>query len=348
MDHFEAFALIQICFYCKNKLCKNRQKDASTQYMPKNILQLVWGYLHKLCERIVIFGGCRGLYTDECLAYDWQQNDWEKLPFECPRNIYPAQKATRITNTQTLIVGGPNADKELNVCIYNTRNNTSTPVGKMNTKMKTADILINSCTFNAFDDRYCLCIGTRNRFFNTVIEIYDILTCTWTLVNSNNWDSYRSTKVKFSAVVLNNNSVLVTGGTFALTQYASCEIFDTSTMTFSNVASMKTPRYDHASVLLSNGHVLVTGGRDNYACLSSCEIYSPLTDTWSDAPSMLACRSLHACVLLPNNTVMVISGFGYNSASAMCEIFNVSLQQWTFAAPMPEDWLATEFAYALC
>ena len=88
-----------------------------------------------------------------------------------------------------------------------------------------------------------------------------------------------------SATRLGNGQVLIAGGatiaTFAYPSYhttvtplATAELFDPTTLDFSNIGNMTTSRAWHTATMLGNGNVLVVGGVNvNGTVLSSAEQY---------------------------------------------------------------------------
>ena len=91
--------------------------------------------------------------------------------------------------------------------------------------------------------------------------------------------SMRQARTYFAATLLNNGQVLVAGGTYRRTfvQYGlpSAELYNPSTGTFTNSASLNTARQGHAAALLPNGQVLAIGGYEsqNGTWLASAELY---------------------------------------------------------------------------
>lgn len=326
MTHLDKFAFLQLIVFTENK-------NKTRCFFPKCILQTVFQYFKILNAKVLIVGGgC--ISTKDCFIYDWQETVWKKLDVQYPFDITQVS-STKVNCNEVLIGGGfGNDGKIVSACyIYNITNNVFNAVGNMK-------IPKYAHAFVTLTDGRILCFGGNGYYLNRFdkIEIYDTSTRTWSLTKL----KMTVKRSEFTAVVLRNNSVLICGGAL------SCEIFDTLTMTFRNVASMNTVREGHAAVLLPNGDVFVTGGYnskdDN---LNTCEIYSPFLDVWSDAPSMHEERVNHGCVLLPNNTVMVIGGFGVISFQSIssCEIFTLSSQQWHRGKSMIEP--CQGFAYSL-
>src|SRR2546422_8864773 len=109
--------------------------------------------------------------------------------------------------------------------------------------------------------------------------------------------------------------VLVTGGIDANSGsapvLASAELFNPATNSWSNAASMSTPRVNHAATLMRDGRVLVTGGFNAGVRLASAEIYDPKTNTWSTVNSMSSARSRHTATLFgatPFFTKILVAG----------------------------------------
>ena len=117
-------------------------------------------------------------------------------------------------------------------------------------------------------------------------------------------------------VALNDNTILVIGGEDGgrfkgfgrnITVYASCEIFNLTTRSWTPTGAMATPRYLHRATLLPNGKVLVAGGftsptGNENGTTASTEIYDPATRSWSPAATMPVARAIMEMITLPNGT----------------------------------------------
>uniref|UniRef100_UPI00389AA24F kelch repeat-containing protein n=1 Tax=Pyxidicoccus xibeiensis TaxID=2906759 RepID=UPI00389AA24F len=66
----------------------------------------------------------------------------------------------------------------------------------------------------------------------------------------------------FTATLLDNGKVLVSGGWRAGTYLTSAEVYDPASGTWSSTAPMASARRQHTATLLPNGKVLVEGGGD--------------------------------------------------------------------------------------
>lgn len=146
-----------------------------------------------------------------------------------------------------------------------------------------------------------------------------------------------------TATLLGNGKVLVAGGEDAnAAAFASAELYDPSTGTFSPTAgSMTAPRAGHTATLLGNGKVLITGGATDATenALSSAELYDPATDSFTATTGMMtAARVAHTATLLQNGKVLITGGDAifYNSVSnanlqslASAEIFDPNTGAFT-------------------
>jgi N-acetylneuraminic acid mutarotase len=121
--------------------------------------------------------------------------------------------------------------------------------------------------------------------------------------------------------------VLVAGGeSFSGTTthtFASAELYNPATGTWTTTGSLHTARYEQTAALLTNGQVLVAGGNTGvFVGLSSAELYDPARGTWTTTGSMKTVRRGHTMTLLQNGQVLVAGGESNNSyVTATTELY---------------------------
>lgn len=139
-------------------------------------------------------------------------------------------------------------------------------------------------------------------------------------------------------VRLNDGTVLIVGGhrdrRENITLYASTEVYDPRTGTFTRGAEMRVRRHKHDAVLLPDGRVLVTGGsdeRDNRGVYTSTEIYDPVTRRFRDGPALQRGRYKHAnsARVLPGGQVLLAGG------AEEAELFDPVKQTFTLVSGAP-------------
>lgn len=141
--------------------------------------------------------------------------------------------------------------------------------------------------------------------------------------------SMAAARLGHTATLLPNGKVLVTGGYGNAGIFASAELYDPTSKSWSITGSMAMPRLYHTATLLPNGKVLVAGGNN----LSSAELYDPATGTWSATGSMQDGRTNHTATLLFNGKVLVAGGVGaaYQNTA---ELYDPTTGYWSSTGNM--------------
>jgi Tol biopolymer transport system component len=183
------------------------------------------------------------------------------------------------------------------------------------------------------DGRVLVTIGC-----STAAELYDPATGTFSPTGS-----LTATRGGKTATLLRDGRVLIAGGGNCGDAahdgiWASAELYDPATGTFSPTGSMGTPRLRPTATLLQDGRVLIAGGitgpspvaslpvvlasypsaitvATSSDVLATAELYDPATGRFSRTGSMRFFRDSHTATLLRDGRVLVVGGGGEGYAS---------------------------------
>ena len=107
-----------------------------------------------------------------------------------------------------------------------------------------------------YDKKIYVFGGYNKTEFYSVIECYDILNNSWSLVGS------LVLSRSFAKAALLDTKVYVTGGCDDYFTYNTVELYDLLTMECTLVSSMNTPRFSH-SALTIDSKIVVFGGNNS-------------------------------------------------------------------------------------
>ena len=107
--------------------------------------------------------------------------------------------------------------------------------------------------------------------------------------------------------------------------------------TWTETASVHTPRDGHTATLLPNGNAVIAGGENNNQVIASSEVYSPTFDSWTVEGHLNVARSNATAVLLSNGEILIAGGcvadcLGATTASA--ELYHSLSGTWTSTSAM--------------
>ncbi len=167
------------------------------------------------------------------------------------------------------------------------------------------------------NSRILICGGTQTGVAHEGIaasEMFDTRNLSWLPVPPMN-----QARAHHQAIRLLNGNVLVTGGagpggSGAGHYLSSCEIFDTASGVWINVASMNTPSAQHRLVLFDDGRVLRVGGSGGGSGTEICEIYDPVLNTWTLTGQLAVGRHSLAVAKCGNGKVIAAGGYGFTDA----------------------------------
>ena len=230
---------------------------------------------------------------------------------------YPT--ATRLQSGKILIInGGQCPQGSNNVCLdgnaelYDPTSGTFTATGSLTTNHDggTATLLNNGMVLVAGGGQHDGIISCT-----AIAELYNPATGTFTPTGTMN-----NCRSGHAAMLLNTGRVLIAGGdgfppnVLLSDAWASAELYDPTTGTFTPTGNMNTPREVPTATLLNNGMVLVAGGLDPDRTpepaeyLATAEVYDPATGTFTPTGDMNFARADHTATLLNDGTVLVVGG----------------------------------------
>jgi N-acetylneuraminic acid mutarotase len=145
---------------------------------------------------------------------------------------------------------------------------------------------------------------------NTSASLFDPKANRWSAVAT----LAEPAQLPHTAILLPDGRVLILGScadrpSFNCDRFATPQLFDPATESWSPAAPMINGREAFSATLLANGHVLVAGGDGPASVVTSGELYDPTANRWAATADMKLARAGHIATLLRNGSVLVIGGF---------------------------------------
>lgn len=125
-----------------------------------------------------------------------------------------------------------------------------------------------------------------------------------------------------TATLLEDERVLVAGGTDGRTELARVESVDPASMTVETLGSLLRARSGHTATPLSDGRVLIAGGETDGTSLADAELFDPASGTSEPVGAMTWARTGHAAALLGDGRVLLVGGTDGDKPVARAELFD--------------------------
>lgn len=245
------------------------------------------------------------------------------------RNDYTA---TLLKNGKVLIIGGINSGRSVNASnikigmpisiadteLYDPETQQFKYSGKMviPRQQHTAVLLPDGNVLVAGGVSYTVSNNKWSHKLLSSAEIYDVKTGKFRPTGNMNWP-----RRFFSAVLLKNGKVLITGGKSDDEDvlYAA-EIYDPKTETFTMTNGLNIARMNHNSIALPNGNAVIIGGQTKNDGLKIPEIYNIQTKQFEKIKMEIG----NNAIMLPDGKIFYASGGIEGSFFAPTKITNIS------------------------
>lgn len=259
--------------------------------------------------RVLVAGGSD---TNMAELYDPASGTWAATG-KMVSSWFLGFTATRLADGRVLVAGAGGSNPDLDPTppeLYDPATGTWAPTRPMVTPRSTG------FTATLLVDGRVLVAGGGGKGYLTSAEVYDPAKGTWTATGD-----MSVVRGDFTATLLTNGSVLVVGGldhNGGGVEWASAELYDPVSGSWTATGTMGEARYGHTASLLRDGRVLVAGGVNTSLSgvngpLASAELYDPGSGSWSPTANLVEARGAVTATVLSNGTVLVTGGFDFDA-----------------------------------
>jgi hypothetical protein len=279
-------------------------------------------------ERVLVIGGRGGWsgwpggYLKSAELYNPSTNSWSYTSTDMASYHY-SHTSTLLNDGKVLVVGGLG-----NFGVMTNAVDLYDPLADTWTAKATMSAARGSHTATLLNDGRVFVIGGvipsgGSTVITATTAFYDPSTDSWT-----SGPSLNTARGGHKTVILDNGSVMVTGGTITGgTLLTSVEVWSPSSPTvWTTINSMNYRRSAHTATLLTDGRVLVAGGTGGLVggstgALFSAELFDPFTGLWATTSAMPTPHNRAVANLLDSGDVLIINGSTDTAATKAAEFF---------------------------
>jgi hypothetical protein len=132
-----------------------------------------------------------------------------------------------------------------------------------------------------------------------------------------------------AATLIDDGTVLITGGTTGSGTTNTAELFDPAAGTFTSLSAMTSARTHHTATLLQDGAVLIVGGQTGASTSNTAELFDPTSKSFRSLSAMLTARADHTATLLQDGTVLIAGGTTGSGSTDTVESFDPATGTFT-------------------